>query len=69
LVFRPTDSPETLGVVLLQTRTRVEKAQELLGELQAATESSDRRVKETERRIIESDELIEVYRSSFSHYR
>jgi hypothetical protein len=40
---------------------RVEKAQEIVGKLIAATQNTDRRIEETERRIIESDELIGYY--------
>jgi hypothetical protein len=66
-VFRLIESPETLRDLVLQTRIHVEKAREIAGDLQSATERTLRRVEETERRILESDGVIDDCRSIFSH--
>jgi hypothetical protein len=65
-VFRVIESPETLRALVLQTRIHVEKAREIAGDLQSATERTLRRVEETERKILASDGVIHDCRSIFS---
>jgi hypothetical protein len=64
-VLRVIDQPDSLRVLVQRSKTQVEKSREISAGLQTATERTLRRVKETERRIVESDTLIDDYRSSF----